>query len=306
MLARVVDGPMKSAFITGHTGFTGGQLVAYLTSCGYTVHGLSHSEDGDIRDAHLVESAVRDSRPDAIFHLAAAPKAANPYDQYEINVLGTFVLLEAATKLRPRPTVVLVSSSSIYGRTPVGQAVSEHQTPRPLTHYGTSKLAQEQVARRYAATKQLRVVLARPFNLLGPGMPTTLVCGAVASAIAEIEKGAGPPAIRLGNLRSKRDFTDIRDAVRAYVLLAERGRSGTAYNVCSGAAVSVDRCVKFLLGLSTTRIKVEFDDSRVQPDDLPEQFGDRRRLQELTGWAPEITLEQSLADTLNHARQVSA
>ena len=292
---------MKRALVTGLTGFTGRYLDAHVRSLDYEVVGLGPSAELDIRDADGVAASVRASRADVVFHLAAAPRHVDPADLYAVSVVGTRNLLDAVASLERPPAVLVVSSSAIYGRTRPGRPVSERVQPRPLTHYGVAKLAQEEVALRYARAVGLRVVVARAFNLLGPGLPPDLACGAFARGIAEIERHGGP--LMTGRLDSRRDFIDVRDAVRAYVLLAEQGRSGVAYNVCSGTAVSLRRCVEILSGLTASPITVQTDPARLQRHDLVEQVGDGRRLRRRTGWEPTTTIERSLADMLDHERR---
>ena len=298
--------PAIRAFVTGLGGFVGHHLGAQLASAGHVVTGIRHATDVDIRDAESVRAALEASRPGVIFHLVAAPRSADPAVQHSVDVVGTTVLLELAAKLRPKPTVLLVSSSAVYGRTLPGRTVSERQVPRPQSHYGASKLAQEQAARRTAAAHGLRLVRARPFNLLGPGLPEGLVLGAVASAIPRLERRRAPGVIQLGNLSAIRDFIDVRDAVRAFAVLALQGRSGSVYNVCTGRAVPVQEAVNGILRLARTPIRLEYEPARPRADNIPEQVGDSRRLQRLTGWSPQITLEQSLADMLEYERRKSS
>lgn len=292
---------MNRVLITGHAGFTGGHLVRELEASGYLVVGFDQS-DGDIRNATAIRRCVQGSRPQVVFHLAAKLKSDDPQDLYSVNVLGTVALLDALETLAAPPTVVVVSSSAVYGRTGGDRPIDERAATRPVTHYGTSKLAQELVAMRYARARRLRVIRARTFNLLGPGLPATLACGAFAAAVARLERLDEPEPLPTGTLTTARDFTDIRDVVRAYRLLAEHGRAGQVYNVCSGTAVSLQACLGVLLGLARRRIATTVDPDRVQVDDLPVQVGSFARTQATVGWAPAISVRQSLADMLDYAR----
>jgi GDP-4-dehydro-6-deoxy-D-mannose reductase len=294
---------MRRALITGHRGFTGRHLAGHLESLGYSVFGMGRSDGGDVRDTSAVSEALRNSRPQVVFHLAAAPRSAAPTELYSVGVLGTVTLLEAVVKMDRPPTVVAISSSAVYGRSHNNRRLSERMQPRPLSHHGTSKLAQEIVATRYARSRGLRVVVARPFNLLGPGLPTDLACGGFAAQIAHLEHSGTDRALSTGNLNPVRDFTDVRDAVRAYALLADHGRSGSIYNVCSGNGVSIESCLRMLLALATKPLATEVEESRLQSDDVPAQVGDFRRLFDQTGWRPTITVQESLADMLDHRRQ---
>jgi GDP-4-dehydro-6-deoxy-D-mannose reductase len=294
---------MKRAFVTGHSGFTGRHLMNHLRSTGYYVSGIGRSSGGDIRDASHIGAALRSFRPDVVFHLAGATKTTEIDDLYSTNVIGTATLLETISQLDVPPVVVIASSSAVYGFGANSRPISEAVRPHPVTQYGASKLAMEVVAQRYARAHQLRIVCSRAFNLIGPGLPNTLACGAFVEAIVRIEQSGSKDPIRTGNLGSLRDFTDVRDVVRAYVLLAERGRAGTSYNVCSGRGVSLEYCLQILLREARAPIQVEFDSARMQSQDIPSQVGDSSRIRALTGWEPSITVEQSLLDTLEHRRR---
>ena len=293
---------MKRALVTGHSGFTGRHLVSRLQTDGYAVSGFDRS-DGDIRDSEHVTRVVRTTQPEVVFHLAATLKSEDPKDLYSVNVLGTVTLLDALVGLETPPVVVVVSSSAVYGRTPAGRPVTERTVVRPQTHYGASKLAQEQVAMRYFHALGLSVIRVRTFNLLGPGLPTTLACGSFADSIARLERRATTDRLQTGNLTSARDFTDIRDVVRAYEAIAERGRAGGVYNVCSGKATSLRHCVDVLIRLAKRPIATELDPARVQESDVEVQVGDAGRLHDRTHWTPRIPIAESLADMLEYRRQ---
>ncbi len=294
---------MNRALVTGHSGFTGGHLVDHLRAGGYSVRGFDRSDGGDIRDSAAIARVVQAARPEVVFHLAAQLKAQDPQDLYSVNVLGTVALLDSLVALDPPPVVVLVSSSAVYGRTPSGRPVSERMPARPETHYGASKVAQEQVGMRFYHAYGLPVIRVRPFNLLGPGLPTTLACGSFVDKIARLEQADSDEPLRTGRLISARDFTDIRDVVRAYRLLAERGRAGRVYNVCSGSAISLQHCLDVLLGLATRHIATEVDPALVQANDVEVQVGTYDRLRAAVGWNPTVPLDQSLADMLERRRQ---
>jgi GDP-4-dehydro-6-deoxy-D-mannose reductase len=220
------------------------------------------------------------------------------------DVVDTVTLCEAIVASGQRPRLLLTSSSAVYGRTPPDVAVRETMRPRPLTQYGASKLAQEVVLSRYARAHGLPVVRARAFNLLGPGMSTDLACGRFVAAIVDAERDPGAPGvITTGSLDSARDFTDVRDVVRAYALLAEKGLPGRVYNVCSGHAVTLRTCLEVLLGLAGRPLAHALEPGLVQQNDLSAQVGDGRRLATLTAWRPEIAIEQSLADMLAARRE---
>jgi GDP-4-dehydro-6-deoxy-D-mannose reductase len=293
---------VKRAFVTGHTGFSGQHLVAHLREEGYRTAGYGRSEGGDIRDTAKLTEAIAAARPDVVFHLAAERKSIDPLDLYSVAVLGTVALLDAILAADASPTVVIVSSSAVYGRAPDGRPLDESVAPRPVTHHGASKLAQEEVALRYVRANGVQVIRARTFNLLGPGLPADLACGAFTDSIVRSEQGLGDDVLRTGSLRSWRDFTDVRDAVVAYRLLAETAHPGSVYNVCSSRAVSLESCVTKLLALATKPLRTEFDPKRLQADDVEIQVGDAQRLESLTGWRAAINYEQSLADMIEYRR----
>jgi GDP-4-dehydro-6-deoxy-D-mannose reductase len=201
--------------------------------------------------------------------------------------------------------VVVTSSSAVYGRvSPDALPISEDHPFAPTNFYAVSKVAQEMIAYQYFAQYKLRVIRTRAFNLTGPGESSRFVTSAFARQIAEIEAGLREPAICVGNLDAVRDFTDVRDAVRAYKVLAEQGVSGEAYNVCSGQGTSIRDILNTLLDLSTQRnINVQIDPSRLQPADVPIQIGDASKLRALTGWTPVVPLRQTLEDVLNYWRK---
>jgi len=288
--------------VTGHSGFTGRHLVPFLRSLGHDVLGFDRSSDGDIRDADVVRRSTYDFRPEVVYHLAGLLRSDDPREMYSVNVIGTVTLLDAVEHLDPAPRIILASSSAVYGRVRTRRPIVERDACRPITHYGASKLAQEQVAIRYHDARRLPIVRARAFNLLGPGLPTTMACGSFVDQIVTIEEEAADRPLRTGNLDAKRDFVDVRDVVRAYALLAERGRAGQAYNVSSGKAISIRACVDVLRAMSTSRIGIELDPVRRRTDDVAVQVGDPGRLLRRTGWSSAITFEQSMADMLEHRR----
>jgi GDP-4-dehydro-6-deoxy-D-mannose reductase len=296
---------LTRAFITGHTGFTGQHLVAHLRQHGYETYGYGRTSGGDIRDTSRLAAAIADAQPNVVFHLAAERKTRDPRELYSVAVLGTVALLDAILAAEISPVVLIVSSSAVYGRGPEGRRLHELVVPKPVTHHGASKLAQEQVALRYVRAHGLHIIRARTFNLLGPGLPADLACGAFTDSIVRCERGLSDPVLRTGNLRSWRDFTDVRDAVAAYRLLAQSAHTGSVYNVCSSQAVSLEACVTTLLEHATVPMRTELDPERLQMNDVEIQVGDGRRLTNLTGWHAEIGVEQSLADMLSYRRAES-
>jgi GDP-4-dehydro-6-deoxy-D-mannose reductase len=306
--------PERVALITGANGFCGRHLAAHLLNSGYRVAGFDLEAGpnpdlalyrGDISDTVAVEAMLAEVRPEAIFHLAALLNPRLPYDTlHRVNARGTLNLLEAARAACPRATVLVTSSSAVYGSVkPEDLPIAESQPFHPASIYAVTKIAQETLAYQQYAAHGLRVVRTRPFNLVGPGENPAFASSAFARQIAEIELGRRRPILVVGNLDSVRDFTDVRDAVRAYRLLTERGEAGGVFNVCSGRATPIRHVLEILLSLSAVRgISVEIDPARFQPADVPIQVGDPSRLQAVTGWSPAIALEQTLADVLDDWR----
>jgi GDP-4-dehydro-6-deoxy-D-mannose reductase len=290
------------SFVTGVSGFVGRHLESHLLAQGSAVIGQDRANGVDIRDRAAVATEMRQAAPDVVFHLASARRSAESHEVYEVAVLGTVAVLDAARQLRRRPRIVLVSSSAVYGPTPRASSVSEERPTRPNSHYGAAKLAQECIALAYAREADLDVVIARSFNLLGPGLPGELACGHFAAEIAKAEQLEGDGVLRTRGLSAVRDFTDVRDAVRALSLLGTQGESGETYNICSGTATTLRRCVDVLSGLAIKRIHV--DTSEPTPDtDISWQVGDSTRLTSLTGWRASIPVEQSLSDMLDFERR---
>ena len=307
--------PAKRALITGIYGFCGRHLAVHLQRQGYQVSGLDLVQApslagipvhaGDLRQRDFVQSVVRSVRPTHIFHLAALISPhADLDDLYAVNVRGTEHLLEAVRLAGIEPVILITGSSAVYGLVQPGDLPIRESLPfQPLNAYAVSKIAQEMLAYTHHARHGLQVIRTRAFNLTGPGEPPSLVCSAFAKQIAEIEAGLIEPVLRVGNLAPQRDFVDVRDVVHAYHLAAQLGRAGQVFNVCSGRAVAVQTCLDQLLRLATKPISLEQDPARMRPADIPVSVGDGSHLQELTGWQPARSLEESLADLLNDWRQ---
>lgn len=291
----------------------GRHLAAHLVSLGHEVSGLTRGDPagtppgvrplrGDLCDPAAVDSALGLAGPECVYHLAGLNKAPDPRALYRANVLGTVTLLEALERSRSEARVVVASSSAVYGQLSADRPIVETDPTQPITTYGASKLAQEVAARRYHASGAVPVVVTRTFNLLGPDLPPLYAGSALASQIAAAELSSPPPRIAVGRLDSQRDFTDVRDAVRAYALLGERGRDGETYNVCSGEPVSISRCAEQLLSMAKVPLSVQVRAERVQANDVTVQRGSAEKLRRETGWEPAVPLEQSLADLLNFWR----
>jgi GDP-4-dehydro-6-deoxy-D-mannose reductase len=302
---------MTTAFITGVSGFVGSHLSRYLLDHGWHISGQDHRPapaisafyQSDLQDRFALQEALHEVRPDVIFHLAGVLKSDLAEDFYAAHVLGTVALLETIVESGLRPKVLIASSSAVYGMGLGGRLITEGFKLRPVTQYAASKVAQEVVALRYFTASNLSVICIRTFNLLGPGLSPQMACSAFARQIALAERQGTPSTITTGDLSARRDFVDVRDAVRAYVLLAEKGRAGQAYNVASGRAVAIRECLDFLRRQAKVPIEAILDPARVQKNDVPIQIGSAKYLREQTGWKPKISTEQSLLDLLNNWRQ---
>ncbi len=305
--------------VTGATGFVGGYLSPLLRSQNHVFYGTSYpgrpsrSERDisylDLRSEKDVLKLVRKVRPDWLFHLAAVSGVRNSWqfreETLETNLMGTAHLLEALRRHAPEARTLLISSSEVYGIVEAsGRALREDHPFHLVSPYAFTKLAGELLAGFYHQVEKLSLVIARPFPHTGPGQSEEFVCSDWARQIARIEKGRAAPIIKVGNLTVARDFTDVRDVVRAYLLLMERGRAGEVYNVCSGRAYPLQEILDCLLSMSSRKIKIEVEPKKLRKIDLPRLLGSNRKIKKDVGWKPEIPLEKTLADLLEYWRIV--
>ncbi len=308
-------------FITGIEGFVGHYLARHLRDCGHQAGGsyfdAQSAEDLkgefklyhiDLRRSEQTEQALVEFAPDTVIHLAAQSSPAlsfkNPQLTFEINLIGTVNLLEGLRSLSLKPRLVLVSSCEVYGPTAGDKPISESQPYNPISPYASSKVFQEMTCLQYHRTYGVEVVVARPFPHTGPGQPPNFALPSFARQIAEIEKGKKEPVITVGNLSAQRDLSDVRDIVRAYQLLAEKGRSGQIYNACSGQTVSIDEALRRILKMSGKEIKIETDQALLRPADVPVLWGDNSKIKSETGWAPKVKLDETLSGLLEHWRKI--
>jgi GDP-4-dehydro-6-deoxy-D-mannose reductase len=298
--------------ITGIAGFVGSHLAEYLQAikvetCGVDRTGrpaqVSAGDPrvfvGDIQDESFLKDVLTQVQPTHVFHFAGVLGGAKGGNrvQYDVNVLGTVKLLEMLRVLQLAPVTIINSSSAVYGRA-AANPISEDQALCPITAYAASKASQEMVALHYFQEYGLPVIRARTFNLVGPRQPPTLAISAIARQVAQAERG-GARVIRVGNLLPRRDYTDVRDAVAAYWLLAQEGKGGEAYNVCSGLSYSIQECVEQLVSLAKVPLTVEVDPARQRTSaEIPDQVGSAARVFQTTGWQATIPFQQSLRDGL--------
>lgn len=298
---------MPVALVTGISGFVGRHLQQHLTERGWHVYGLdvrSEKKDvfvGDLTNRTEISRVITECKPDVVFHLAGVIKSETPEIFYRVNLQGTLSLFDAIIASEYRPRVIVASSSAVYGRTSGEKPITERMQLHPVTDYAVSKVAQEVAALRYYDSYALPVMIVRMFNLLGPGQPADLACSAFARQIALAEQG-GKTEIVTGNLDARRDFVDVRDAVRAFEMIAQKGRPGQIYNVCSERGVAIKKCLSEMMSMSTKQLSAKVDADRVQKNDVPVQVGGYQKLHNATGWSPKISLKQSLSDLLTDWR----
>jgi len=260
----------------------------------------------DLTEPGAAAAVLAEVRPDRVFHLAGASVVGTSWaqraDVLRHNLEGTFQLLEGL-RATAAPTL-LVSSAELYGAVPESaQPIAETQPVSPLSPYALSKACQELYAGYYVRAESLPIAIVRAFNHVGPRQGPGFVWSDIARQVAAIDKKLAPPVLEVGTLTTRRDFTDVRDMVRAYWLALERGVPGQVYNAASGRAVAIREVVDGFLALATRPIEVRVAPERVRPIDLPLLLGDAGRLRALTGWKPEIPLEQSMADVLDDWRR---
>lgn len=300
---------MPSALLTGASGFVGPYLARHLVSLGYDVWGASLSGQAsgdyravalDVRDASRVEGIVKELAPDEIYHLAGItrPALGGVDEFYEVNFRGTLHVLDAAKLIGAR--VLVVSSAYVYGTH--DKPLTEEAVLRPINPYGVSKAAADLAAIPYAL-EGLRVVRVRPFNHTGPGQSPDFVLPTLVTQLARIEAGNALAALELGNLDTVRDFTDVRDVVRAYPRLLQGGENGEVYNLASGRGVSVRELADQVMALSRVPVRLEVAPDRVRSTDIPFLVGDASKLRRATGWEARYTLEETLKDMLEFERK---
>jgi GDP-4-dehydro-6-deoxy-D-mannose reductase len=261
----------------------------------------------DLNDEEAVHGLLEATRPDEIYHLAAQAfvplSFENPWDTLSNNIHAQLNLLHSMVKLDLDARILVVGSGEEYGNLrPEDVPVAENHPLRPSSPYSVSKVTQDMLGLQYYLSHDVATVRVRPFNQIGPGQSPDFVAPAFARQIAAIEKGLQEPVIYVGNLEARRDFTDVRDMVRAYVLLLALGTPGEVYNTGSGEAHSIRELLDLLLNLTDSPVQVRPDPARMRPIDTPVIICDATRLRVATGWSPAITFEQSLADILADQR----
>jgi len=309
------------ALITGIAGFVGAHLAeAIRAETEWEVWGAvigsverASATSGarilttDLREPEQARVLVEAAQPDWVFHLAAqayVPQSwADPWDTYHTNIRSQLNLLDALGRSGLQPRVVVVSSNEVYGYARTEDLPLNENAPlRPNSPYSVSKLAQDFMGLQYFLDRKMPIIRVRPFNHIGPRQNERFVAPSFAKQIVEIERGRREPVLRLGNMAAQRDFTDVRDMVRAYILAIRKGEPGEVYNIGSGRARSVREMLDIMLAHSSVKISEEIDQAKFRPSDTPISYADPSKFKRQTGWEPRISFEQTCVDILNDWR----
>ncbi len=311
---------MKKALIIGAGGFVGSYLInclrhefhmeVYATKLNGTTfsHPSARIYDLDILDREAVRKLLDKIRPDYIFHLAAQSSVSaawkDPMLTIDVNIKGSVNVMDAVRELPYKPRILIIGSGEEYGHIRDGQTpISEETMLRPGNLYAATKACQNMIGSIYAKAYGMEIILVRAFNHVGPGQAPIFVVSDFCKQTAEIEMGLREPLIRVGNLSARRDFTDVRDVVRAYGLLSLKGTAGETYNVGSGTAIKIRQILDLIVGMSSAKIGVEVDPAKIRPVDIPVIEGDITKITRATGWKPVISIEQTIKETLDYWRK---
>ena len=308
------------ALIVGAAGFVGSYLIQHLTTTyDWEIHATKlpnenlsvsdiHVHDLNILNIDEIRELFTKLKPDYIFHLAAQSSVAlswnNPQITVDINIKGTLNILDTIRSLDGySPRILLIGSGEEYGYIlPDETPVNERVTPRPGNIYAATKACQNMFGNIYYRAYGMQLIMVRAFNHIGPNQTSVFVASDFFKQVAEIEAGKKKPILHVGNLSAKRDFTDVRDVVRAYGILIQHGKAGETYNIGSCHAISIQELLNIILSLSTAKILVSTDPARLRPSDIPVIEADITKLQDSINWHPEISLKQTLLETLNYWR----
>jgi GDP-4-dehydro-6-deoxy-D-mannose reductase len=317
---------MKRVLITGITGFAGSHLAEYFLgerpdvevygtyrwrSRRENIEGIEHKLrllECDLSDPVAVRKALETSRPDAIFHLAAQSFVPSswvaPLQTLHDNVAGQANIFEAVRSLGLDPAIQIACSSEEYGLVlPDEVPIKETNPLRPLSPYAVSKVTQDYLGYQYFMSYGIRCIRTRGFNHTGPRRGEVFVTSNFSKQVASIEAGIQEPVIRVGNLDAVRDFTDVRDMVRGYVLACEKGKPGEVYNLASGNAITIRSVLDKLIAMAKVDVKVETDPARLRPSDVEVLIGDASKFRADTGWEPKIPFDKTLSDLLDYWRE---
>jgi len=292
---------MKRALLIGGTGFAGCHM-SRLLSTGYTV--TSVGSDCDIRDKKKVFALVEQVRPDVVINMAFITTVretfVDPDKTFQIGYFGMFNLMSALKHYSFKGKLLNISSSEVYGFPDPKNLPMDESTPlRPMSPYAVTKIATEALCYQWSQTESLNIITARPFTHIGPGQNDRFALSSFSKQIAEILLGLRVPVMRVGNLDSTRDITDVRDTVRAYKLLLEHGKRGEVYNICSGSEVRIRTLLDKLIEQSGIQVQVNQDESLVRGSEQQRVWGNFHKLKQETEWKPEIPIDQTLDDMIN-------
>ena len=312
--------------ITGITGFAGSHLADYILEFfpGVEIFGIVrwrsrmdnilHFQnkinliEADLKEMGSLKKCLAEAKPDRIFHLAAQSFVPTswrcPAETFAINSIGQINLFEAALSLEQDPRIQIAGSSEEYGQVFPDEVPMKETNPlRPLSPYAVSKVGQDLLGWQYYKSYGMKIVRTRGFNHTGPRRGEVFICSNFARQIAEIENGLKEPVLYVGNLEARRDFTDVRDTVRAYWLSLEKGEPGEVYNIGTGKAFTMQEVLDILLSMSELKVEVRVDKSRLRPSDVPLLLCDVTKFKSLTGWEPQIPFRQTLKDLLDYWRE---
>lgn len=309
------------ALIIGGGGFVGPYLVRHLArDCGWDVtvtkterevleSDCAAVENLDILDMSQITELLNRVRPDYIVHLAAQSSVAvswkNPGLTIDVNIKGSVNVLDAVRQLDYKPRVLLIGSGEEYGHIREGECpIVEDNALRPGNIYAATKSCQNMIGKIYSDAYDMDIMMVRAFNHIGPNQAPLFVVADFCKQVAQIEKGLKEPVMYVGNLSAKRDFTDVRDVVRAYGLLVQKGEKGQTYNVGTGNALAISEILERILALSTVSIEVKTDPARLRPVDVPIIEPDVTKIYKATGWKPEISIDTTLKETLEYWRSL--
>lgn len=314
----------KKALITGITGFVGSHMAELLLAEDVEVYGIQRwrsksdniehikdkikFEEADLLDAHSLYTVIDKIKPDYIFHLAAQSFVqsswASPTQTLEVNIIGSAHLFEAVRKTGLPIPIQIACSSEEYGMVlPNEVPIKETNPLRPLSPYAVSKLAMDYLGYQYHQSYKMNIIRTRGFNHTGPRRGEVFAESSFAKQIAEIEKGKREPVVSVGNLEAQRDYTDVRDMVRAYYLSVQKCEPGEAYNIATGSAWKIQKVLDLLISYSKVKVEIRPDPSRMRPSDVEILIGDNTKFVKQTGWKPEIPFEKTMEDLLNYWRE---
>lgn len=314
----------KKALITGITGFAGSHLAELLLKEKVDVYGIQRwrskteniehikhkikIEEADLLDAHSLITVIDKIKPDYIFHLAAQSFVqsswASPTQTLEVNITGTAHLFEAVRKTGLPITIQIACSSEEYGKVlPNEVPIKETNPLRPLSPYAVSKLAMDYLGYQYHESYDMQIIRTRGFNHTGPRRGEVFAESSFAKQIAEIEKGKREPVVYVGNLEAQRDYTDVRDMVRAYYLAVQKCVPGEVYNIATGKAWRIRDVLELLISMSKVKVEVKHDPTRMRPSDVEILIGNNSKFVKQTGWKPEIPFRNTMEDLLNYWRE---